>query len=37
MAHGILRHRIILNFEAEARGLSTDDVIYQILESVNVP
>ncbi|NBX68626.1 MAG: ATPase [Proteobacteria bacterium] len=37
IALDILRHRIILNFDAEARGFSTDDVIYQLLETVNVP
>ena len=26
-----LRHRIVLNFEGEAAGLSTDDVIQEIL------
>jgi MoxR-like ATPase len=36
-AHDILRHRLILNFDAEARGFSTDDVIYQLLETINVP
>lgn len=37
ITHDILRHRIILNFDAEARGFSTDDIIYQLLETVNVP
>jgi MoxR-like ATPase len=37
IAHDILRHRLILNFDAEARGFSTDDVIYQLLETINVP
>ncbi|HIG96439.1 TPA: MoxR family ATPase [Candidatus Woesearchaeota archaeon] len=31
MAFPILRHRIILNFEAEKEGLSTDDVITELL------
>ena len=30
-AHAALRHRIILNFEGEAEGTSTDDVIAEIL------
>jgi MoxR-like ATPase len=34
MAKPILRHRLILNFEGQAEGVSTDDVIDQILEHV---
>src|SRR3989344_3632594 len=30
----ILRHRIILNFEAERRGISTDDAIKEILKQI---
>ncbi|MFM8314058.1 MAG: AAA family ATPase [Deltaproteobacteria bacterium] len=37
IAHHVLRHRLILTFDAEARGLTTDDVIFQLLETVNVP
>jgi MoxR-like ATPase len=29
-----LRHRIILNFEAQAEGISPDDIIRQIVEMV---
>lgn len=32
MAYPVLRHRIILNFEAERQGLTTDDVITEILK-----
>jgi len=32
MALPILRHRIILNFEAERQGLSADDVIKKLLK-----
>jgi len=32
MAHPVLRHRIILNFESERKGMSPDDVINQILK-----
>jgi MoxR-like ATPase len=31
-----LRHRIILNFEAQAEGISADDVIEDIMQSVAV-
>ncbi len=31
MAYPILRHRIILNFEAERKGMTTDDAIKEIL------
>ena len=29
-----LRHRLILNFEAEAEGITTDHIITQILQEV---
>ncbi|OYT27722.1 MAG: AAA family ATPase [Candidatus Altiarchaeales archaeon ex4484_96] len=34
MAYPVLRHRIILNFESERKGVSTDDVIDKILKEV---
>ena len=34
LAYPILRHRIILNFEAERKGMSRDDAIKNILEKV---
>jgi MoxR-like ATPase len=34
MAYPILRHRIILNFEAERKGMTTDDAVTQILKNV---
>ncbi len=34
MAYPILRHRIILNFEAERKGMTTDDAIKELLEKV---
>ncbi len=37
VAHNVLRHRIILTYEAESEELSTDNVISQILEYVHVP
>jgi MoxR-like ATPase len=37
VAPEVMRHRLILNFEAEARNLSTDDLIQVLLESVIVP
>ena len=33
----ILRHRIILSFEAEAENTTSDDVIKKIFDSVEVP
>ena len=36
-AKDILRHRIILNYEAIAQGLSADEVIEKVLEAVDVP
>lgn len=37
MAFDVLRHRLMLNYEAEAAGLSTDDVIHQLIAQVAVP
>ncbi len=37
IAHDVLRHRILVSYEAEAQGKTTDDVIGQILENVPVP
>jgi MoxR-like ATPase len=34
VAHPALRHRVLLNFEGEAEGIKTDQVIDQILKSV---
>ncbi|HPQ54862.1 MAG TPA: MoxR family ATPase [Spirochaetota bacterium] len=33
----VLRHRIILSYEAEADGLSSDDVVKMVFDSVEVP
>jgi MoxR-like ATPase len=37
IAHDVLRHRILVSYEAEAQGKHTDHVIAQILENVPVP
>lgn len=37
VAHDVLRHRIGLNYEAEAAGVTTDDVVTEILAKVEVP
>jgi MoxR-like ATPase len=37
MAPDVLRHRIILSYEAEAEDLTTDDVVARILERIEVP
>jgi len=36
IAHNVLRHRVILNFEGEAEEISTDDIISEILQKVPV-
>ena len=36
VAHDVLRHRLILTFEAEASGITTDEVIDQLLREVPV-
>ncbi len=33
----VLRHRIILSYDAIAEGLSSDDIIQKILESIEIP
>ena len=37
VVHPILRHRIITNFTAQAKGLSSDDIITQIIEATPEP
>lgn len=37
MALDVMRHRIILTYEAEAEGLKTDDIIKKVLDQVEVP
>jgi MoxR-like ATPase len=34
VAAAALRHRLILNFEAEAEGITTDHIITQVLKDV---
>ena len=36
VANDVLNHRIILNFEAEVDGITTTEIIKQILEKVEV-
>ena len=37
LAHPVLRHRILLNFHAESEGITSDQIIDQLLEAVPVP
>ncbi|PVX52506.1 MoxR-like ATPase [Balneicella halophila] len=37
VAHSVLRHRIGLTYEAEANNISPDDVISEILNTIDVP
>ena len=37
MAPDVLRHRVLLTFEAEAEDVTSDQVITKILETVAVP
>ncbi|MGD0088779.1 MAG: ATPase, partial [Planctomycetota bacterium] len=37
IAYEVLRHRIILSYEAEAEERTADDVVKKVLESVAVP
>ena len=37
LAPDVLRHRVILSYEAEAEELTTDDIVKRVLEGVEVP
>jgi MoxR-like ATPase len=37
VAPAVLRHRLILNFEGQAEGISTDDVIANVIKTVKEP
>ena len=37
IAKGIMRHRIVLTYEAEAQGITTDEIIQKVLEKVVIP
>jgi len=37
IAPDILRHRIILNYKAEAQGISSDDVVQKIIQNLPLP
>ena len=37
VAHTVLRHRVVLSYEAEAEELTTDDIIDRLLDHVPVP
>jgi MoxR-like ATPase len=37
IAPDVLRHRVLVTFEAEARGVDSDEIIRVLLSSVTVP
>jgi len=37
VAHEVLRHRLILNYEAEAEGITTDTVVSELISRIAVP
>lgn len=37
VVYDILRHRIILSFEAQAEGITTDEVVLRVIQSVPLP
>lgn len=37
VAHDVLRHRILLNYQGQAEGIKTDDIISEILAKVRIP
>jgi MoxR-like ATPase len=37
IAKELMRHRIVLTYEAEAEGITTDEIIQRVLETVAIP
>lgn len=37
MIHNVLRHRIVLSYEARAKGMKSDEVISKIVETIPIP
>ena len=37
IAHDVLRHRIIMSYEADAQSLKSDDIIKQVFDTVPIP
>ncbi|MCH9813709.1 MAG: MoxR family ATPase [Epsilonproteobacteria bacterium] len=37
MSKDVLRHRVIMSYEAEAEGVSSDQIIEKVLEAVDIP
>jgi len=37
VVHDILRHRIVLSYEARAKGVTTDDIISTIIKTIPIP
>ena len=37
IAKELMRHRIVLTYEAEAEGVTTDEIIQKVLEAVSIP
>lgn len=37
VAYGVLRHRIILNYKADAQNIKPDDIIKEILKTIKLP
>ena len=37
LAHPVLRHRVLTNFFAESEGITSDDLVDQLLEVVTPP
>ncbi len=37
LAHDVLRHRLVITYEAEAEDLTTDDIVDRVLEGTEVP
>ncbi len=37
MGHDVLRHRILVTYEAEAENLVSDDIVTALLDNIEVP
>ena len=37
VAHDVMRHRILLNYEGQAENIKTDDIVTEVLSKVPIP
>lgn len=37
VVHDVLRHRIVLSYEARAKGITTDEIISTLIKTISIP